>query len=256
MSQKLSGKIALVTAAGGAGMGQAIARRFIQEGAKVVVTDSHERRVKEVASELSSEIDDEVLGLKLDVRSQDDVNSCVEQTLATHGTIDILYNNAGINKISPVWELSDEDWTLILDVCLTGTFRLTRAVLPSMIKQKSGAIINVSSIAGWRSDPTSGGQSAYAAAKAGVMGLTRSTAAEVGEHGIRANAIAPGLIYNQFLERIYDKSWFEMQEQQNLVGRIGQSDDVASLAVFLASDDSSFITGEVMCISGGRYMHA
>jgi len=256
MSQKLSGKVALVTAAGGAGMGQAIARRFIQEGAKVVVTDSHERRVKEVASELSSEIDDEVLGLKLDVRSQDDVNSCVEQTLATHGTIDILYNNAGINKISPVWELSDEDWTLILDVCLTGTFRLTRAVLPSMIKQKSGAIINVSSIAGWRSDPTSGGQSAYAAAKAGVMGLTRSTAAEVGEHGIRANAIAPGLIYNQFLERIYDKSWFEMQEQQNLVGRIGQSDDVASLAVFLASDDSSFITGEVMCISGGRYMHA
>ena len=256
MSQKLSGKIALVTAAGGAGMGQAIARRFIQEGARVVVTDSHERRIKEVASELSSEIDDEVLGLKLDVRSQDDVNSCVEQTLATHGTIDILYNNAGINKISPVWELSDEDWTLILDVCLTGTFRLTRAVLPSMIKQKSGAIINVSSIAGWRSDPTSGGQSAYAAAKAGVMGLTRSTAAEVGEHGIRANAIAPGLIYNQFLERIYDKSWFEMQEQQNLVGRIGQSDDVASLAVFLASDDSSFITGEVMCISGGRYMHA
>ena len=88
------------------------------------------------------------------------------------------------------------------------------------------------------------------------MGLTRSTAAEVGEHGIRANAIAPGLIYNQFLERIYDKSWFEMQEQQNLVGRIGQSDDVANLAVFLASDDSSFITGEVMCISGGRYMHA
>ena len=256
MSQKLSGKVALVTAAGGAGMGQAIARRFIQEGARVVVTDSHERRIKEVASELSSEIDDEVLGLKLDVRSQDDVNSCVEQTLATHGTIDILYNNAGINKISPVWELSDEDWTLILDVCLTGTFRLTRAVLPSMIKQKSGAIINVSSIAGWRSDPTSGGQSAYAAAKAGVMGLTRSTAAEVGEHGIRANAIAPGLIYNQFLERIYDKSWFEMQEQQNLVGRIGQSDDVASLAVFLASDDSSFITGEVMCISGGRYMHA
>ena len=256
MSQKLSGKVALVTAAGGAGMGQAIARRFIQEGVRVVVTDSHDRRIKEVASELSSEIDDEVLGLKLDVRSQDDVNSCVEQTLSTHGTIDILYNNAGINKISPVWEHSDEDWTLILDVCLTGTFRVTRAVLPSMIKQKSGAIINVSSKAGCSSDATSGGQSAYAAAKAGVMGLTRSTAAEVGEHGIRANAIAPGLIYNQFLERIYDKSWFEMQEQQNLVGRIGQSDDVASLAVFLASDDSSFITGEVMCISGGRYMHA
>ena len=88
------------------------------------------------------------------------------------------------------------------------------------------------------------------------MGLTRSTAAEVGEHGIRANAIAPGLIYNEFLDRIYDKAWFEMQEQQNLLGRIGQSDDGAGLAVFLASDDSSFITGEVMCISGGRYMHA
>jgi len=256
VSQKLSGKVALVTAAGGAGMGQAIARRFIQEGAKVVVTDAHERRVKEVASKLSSEFDEEVLGLKLDVRSQDDVSSCIEETLATHGTIDVLYNNAGINKIRPVWELSDEDWMLVLDVCLTGAFRLTRAVLPTMIKQKSGAIINVSSIAGWRSDATSGGQSAYAAAKAGVMAFTRSTAAEVGEHGIRANAIAPGLIYNEFLERIYDKAWFEMQEQTNLLGRMGQSDDVAGLAVFLASDDSSFITGEVMCISGGRYMHA
>ncbi len=256
MSQPLSDKIALITAAAGAGMGQAIARRFGQEGATIVVTDSHERRLGETAEKLSSELGHEVLGLKLDVRSQQDVEQCVAKTLETHGRIDILYNNAGFNKVSPVWELEIDDWNNILDICLTSAFRMTRAVLPGMIERKSGVIINISSIAGWHSDASSGGQAAYAASKAGIMGLTRATAAEVGPYGIRVNAIAPGLIYNEFLERIYEKSWFAEKEKETLLGRMGQADDVAGMAVFLASDQASFMTGEVICISGGRYMHA
>ncbi|MDP6345040.1 MAG: SDR family NAD(P)-dependent oxidoreductase [Alphaproteobacteria bacterium] len=254
MSQRLQDKVALVTAAAGAGMGQAIARRFGEEGAKVVVTDAHERRVGETAEKLSTELGQEVLGLKLDVRQQGDIDAAVEQTLASHGRIDILYNNAGINKLSPVWELADDDWEMIVDICLTGTFRLLRAVLPSMIENGSGAIINVSSTAGWQVDAAGAGQAAYSAAKAGVMGLTRAVAAEVGQHGITVNSIAPGLIYNEFLERIYDKEWFEEKTHETLVGRMGVADDVAGMAVYLASDEGNFITGEVMCVSGGRYV--
>ncbi len=251
---RLQGKVAIVTAAAGAGMGQAIARRYGQEGAVVVVTDAHERRAGETAAKLSEELGQDVLGLKLDVRDGDDIKACVAKTLEAHGRIDILYNNAGINKISPVWELADEDWEMILDICLTGTFRTMRAVLPGMIKQGSGAIINVSSTAGWQVDTSGAGQSAYSAAKAGVMGLTRAAAAEVGEHGITVNSIAPGMIYNEFLERIYDKAWFENEDKRTLVGRMGQAEDVAGLATYLASDEGRFMTGEVLNMSGGRYV--
>ena len=256
MTGKLNDRVALVTAAAGAGMGQAIARRFAREGAKVVVTDAHEKRVKETAQSMSKEFGYDVLGFKLDVRSQKDIDTCVDATMAKYGRIDILYNNAGINKLSPVWELKDEDWNIIVDICLTGTFRLTRAVLPGMIKQNNGVIINISSVAGWHSDTGGGGQAAYAACKAGIMGFTRATAAEVGKYGIRVNAIAPGTIYNDFLGKIYDKAWLEATAKQAVLGRLGQTDDVAGMAAFLASDEGSFITGEVMCVSGGRYMHA
>jgi 3-oxoacyl-[acyl-carrier protein] reductase len=254
MSNRLQDKVAIVTAAAGAGMGQAIARRFGQEGAKIVLTDAHERRAGETAAELSQELGQEVLGLKLNVREQADIDACIERTLAAHGRIDILYNNAGINKISPLWELADEDWEMIIDICLSGTFRMMRAVLPVMIEQGAGAIVNVASTAGWQIDPLSTGQAAYSAAKAGVMGLTRATAAEVGKHGITVNSIAPGLIYNEFLERIYDKEWFEGEEQRTLVGRMGQADDVAGLAVYLVSEEGRFMTGEVINMSGGRYI--
>ena len=256
MTGKLNDRVALVTAAAGAGMGQAIARRFASEGAKVVVTDANEKRVMITAQNMSKEFGYEVLGCKVDVRNQQDIDACVAATLAKYGRIDILYNNAGINKLSPVWELKDEDWNMIVDICLTGTFRLTRAVLPAMIKQKSGSIINISSVAGWHSDTGGSGQACYAACKAGIMAFTRQTAAEVGKYGIRANAIAPGTIYNDFLGKIYDKAWLEATAKQAVLGRLGQTDDVANVAAFLASEESSFITGEVMCVSGGRYMHA
>lgn len=255
MSGRLMGKVAIISAAAGIGMGQAVARRFAQEGAAIVVTDSHERRVQEAGERLAEEVGREVLAFKVDVRNEDDIRACVQGTLGRHGRIDILYNNAGINKLAPAWEIANEDWALIHDVCLAGAFRFSRAVIPHMIERRSGAIVNVTSIAGWNGDPA-GGQAAYAAAKAGIMGLTRTTAAEVGPFGIRVNAIAPGLIYNKFLERIYDKSWFANKAAETPLRRIGTPEDVAGVAVFLVSDDSRFVTGEVLCVSGGRYMHA
>lgn len=253
---RLKDKIAIVTAAAGAGMGSAIAQRFAEEGAQVVVTDAHERRVKETAEELSEKFGRPFLGLQVDVTQQGQVDACLQKTLDTHGRIDIMYNNAGINKLAPVWEIDDDTWDMVIGVTLNSAFRFTRAVLPSMIKQKSGVILNVSSIAGWHSDTGGGGQAAYAASKAGLMGLTRATAAEVGQYGIRVNAIAPGLIYNSFLDRIYDKEWFAEKAKETVLGRMGQADDVTGVATFLASDDAKFITGEVLCVSGGRYMHA
>lgn len=164
-----------------------------------------------------------------------------------------------LNKLSPVWKLSDADWDLIIGVCLTGTFRMVRAVLPGMIERRTGVITNVSSIVGWHSDiggnVGEGGQAAYAAVKSGLMGFTRAVAAEVGPYGIRVNAIAPGIIHNAFLERIYDKAFFAGKAAETPLRRLGQPEDVAGLASYLAGPDSSFITGETFCISGGRYMH-
>ena len=248
----LDGKVAIVTAAAGAGIGQATARRFAEEGAQVVVSDAHERRVRELAETMTKEYGREVIGLAVDVRDSEQVNAMVATTLERFGQIDVLMNNAGINKLSPVWEMDDDTWSMVMDVTLTGTFRCTRAVLPSMIERKSGSIVSMASVAGWSGSDD--GESHYAAAKAGVMGFTRAVAAEAGPHGVRINAIAPGLIYNEFLERIYPKEFFERFAKRVPLGRVGEPADVADLALFLASDQSRYITGEVINISGGAFM--
>ncbi len=248
------GRVAIVTAAAGAGIGQAAARRFAEEGSRLVVADAHAQRVQEVAAAMSRDYGREVLGLEVDVRNVDQVNAMVQATLDKFGQIDVLMNNAGINKLSPVWEMEDETWRLVIDVNLTGTFNCTRAVLPHMIERKSGAIISMSSSAGWIGSRD--GESHYCAAKAGVMAFTRAVAAEVGKHGIRVNAIAPGLIYNEFLSRIYPPEFFERAKRGVPLGRVGEPPDVADLALFLACDMSRYITGEVICISGGAIMKA
>ena len=248
----LDGKVAIVTAAAGAGIGQAAARRFAQEGAQVVISDAHGRRVQELAEAMSDDYGRQVPGLAVDVRDVDQVNAMVDTTMERFGRIDILMNNAGINRLSPVWEMDDETWRLVLDVNLTGTFHCTRAALPHMIERKAGAIVNLASVVGWFG--SGDGESHYAAAKAGIMGFTRAVAAEVGKHGIRVNAIAPGLIYNEFLERIYPKGFFEGFVKRTPLGRAGEPPDVADLALFLASDLSRYITGEVICVSGGAFM--
>jgi 3-oxoacyl-[acyl-carrier protein] reductase len=249
---ELEGQVAIVTAAAGAGIGQAAARRFAAEGAHVVVTDAHARRVQELAEAMAGEFGREFLGLEVDVRNVEQVAKMAETALERYGRIDILVNNAGINRLQPVWEMSEETWELIIGVNLTGTFHCTRAVLPAMIERKRGSIVNLASSVGWMASDE--GEAHYCAAKAGVMALTRAVAAEVGKHGIRANAIAPGLIHNPFLDRIYEPEYFRGWERKSLLGRLGKPEDVADLVMFLATDRSSFITGEVFCISGGAYV--
>lgn len=249
---KLEDRVAIVTAAAGAGIGQAVARRFAEEGAQVVVSDAHARRAQDVAARMSAEYGRPIPAFGVDVTQKDQVEAMVRATLERFGRIDILFNNAGINKLEPVWEMSDETWDLVLGVCLTGTFRVTRAVLPHMIAQRRGVIVSMASVAGWIASDA--GQAHYCAAKAGVMALTRSVAAECSRYGIRANAIAPGLIYNEFLSRIYPPDFFEKRKAEAPLGRLGEPADIANLALFLVSDDSAYVTGEVFCVSGGSYV--
>jgi 3-oxoacyl-[acyl-carrier protein] reductase len=245
----LENQVAIVTAGAGAGIGRAVATKFLEEGAQVVVTDAHPRRTAEVAAELSKQFKREVMGIAVDVTQRAQVEEAVKRTIDKHGRIDILFNNAGINKLEPIWECKDETWDLVINVCLRGTFWTMRAVLPHMIKQGKGAIVNMASAAGWIA--ASDGEAPYSAAKAGVMGLTRAASAEVAGKGIRINAIAPTVIYNEFLERIYPPGMFEAAKRRNPMGRLGDPREVANLALFLASDMSSYITGEVISISGG-----
>jgi 3-oxoacyl-[acyl-carrier protein] reductase len=241
---KLKDQVAIVTAAAGAGIGQAITRRLAAEGAHVVISDAHAKRPFDLAQELSKEHGREFIGLQVDATSKEQVDKLAQTTVDKYGRVDILINNAGINKLEPAWEMSAETWDFVIRTNLYSTFYATRAVLPHMVKQKSGKVVSLASVAGWIG--SSDGEAHYCAAKAAVMGYTRAVAAEVGKHGVRINAIAPGLIYNDFLRRIYPDEMFRSIEKRTPLGRVGQPQDIANLALFLVSDESSYITGEVM----------
>ena len=251
---KLKDQVAIVTAGAGAGIGQAVVRRFAEEGAHVVISDAHAKRPLDLAQELSKQHGREFIGVQVDATNQDQVEKMVQMTVDQYGRVDILVNNAGINKLEPAWEMSGETWDFVMRTNVYSTFYATRAVLPHMVKQKSGKVVSLASVAGWIG--SSDGEAHYCAAKAAVMGYTRAVAAEVGKHGVRVNAIAPGLIYNEFLRRIYPDEMFRSVEKRTPLGRVGQPKDIAALALFLVSDESSFITGEIMCCSGGLYVHA
>ncbi len=248
-------RVVMVTAAAGAGIGAAVAAELAADGWDVVVTDAHERRCGELAERLGDEHGRSFLAIPLDVTDFDAVGAAVERVVAERGRLDGLVNNAGWNKIEPVAEMDPETWRRCLDVDLTGTFNCLRNALPAMIAGGGGAVVNIASIAAWETSTEHG--AAYSAAKAGVIALTRVSAAEVGRHGIRVNAIAPGLIYNDFLRKIYPDEFFDSYaERRSLVGRIGQPEDVAGLTAFLLGDRAGYITGEVYGISGGVAPHA
>jgi 3-oxoacyl-[acyl-carrier protein] reductase len=247
-------KVAVVTAAAGAGIGAAIARRLASDGFDVVITDAHERRCKQLAEDLSAEHDRAFLAIPLDVTDAAGVEDSINTVVAERGRLDVLVNNAGWSKIVPIAEMSLQTWQRCLDVDLTGTFVCMRYALPHMINAGSGAIVNISSIAAYEVSTEHG--AAYSAAKAGVLALTRVAAAENGKHGIRVNAITPGLIYNEFLRKIYPDEFFAgYAENRSLVGRIGAPEDVAALTAFLVSDQAGYITGEVYGVSGGVSPH-
>lgn len=247
-------RVAVVTAAAGAGIGAAVARRLAADGFDVVVTDVHERRCQQLAQQLSDEHGRAFLAVPLDVTDAAGVDRALDTVVTERGRLDVLVNNAGWSKIEPVAEMSMETWQRCLDVDLTGTFACMRYALPHMQKAGSGAIVNISSIAAFETSTEHG--AAYSAAKAGVLALTRVAAAENGKHGVRVNAIAPGLIYNDFLRKIYPDEFFTgYAENRSLVGRVGTPEDVANLAAFLVSDQAGYITGEVYGVSGGVCPH-
>jgi 3-oxoacyl-[acyl-carrier protein] reductase len=245
-------KIVFVTAAAGAGIGQAVARGFSREGAVVVMSDQHAARTKSVAESIREETGREVVGFPLDVRDEAAIDAALTDVVKTYGRIDVVVNNSGINQLSPLHEMPTEVWRQVMDVTLTGPFLVTRRALTFMREQRSGAIVNMSSINGWVG--TAEGEAHYSAAKAGVMGLTRATAIEAAPFGIRVNAVAPGLAWNNFLAKVYPTEYMDSMVARTPLGRAGTPEDIANAVLFLASDKASFITGEVLCVSGGYYV--
>jgi len=236
----LAGKGVLITAAAGTGIGAATARKCVEEGARVVISDKHERRLAETALELG------VLGIACDVTNEDDVQRLVREAAIHLGGIDILVNNAGLGGSAQVHEMTDEQWSVVLDVTLTGTFRMTRAMLNHMYPRGSGVIVNNSSVLGWRAQVE---QAHYAAAKAGVMALTRATAMEAAAHGVRVNAVAPSIAMHAFLAKVTSDELLNELSQREAFGRPAEPWEIANVIVFLASDYSSYMTGEVVSVS-------
>lgn len=249
---RLKDKVAFLTAAAGAGIGQATARAMAEEGAKVVLTDAHAKRPFGVAEAIEKETGVETLGIQCDVTQLDQVQSSIQAALDRFGRIDILFNNAGINRLSPVAEMSDEVWDLVINTCLRGTFYMCRAVLPTMMKHRFGRIVNVSSIAGYMG--LQDGQAHYSAAKAGIMAFTRCVALEAAPYHITVNTIAPGFIYNEFLSRIYPEDEIKRMHENIPYPRKGTPQDIANIAVFLCSDEGEYITGQSICATGGSWM--
>ena len=243
-------KTALVTAAAGVGIGGAVARQLAEANYDVIITDAHERRCRAFAEALQAQYGRSFLHFTLDVTDHERVGQTIEKIIHERGRLDVLINNAGWSSIAPLAEMSIDTWRRCVDVDLTGTFSCIRHALPHMIRQGGGAIVNLASIAAWEMSEEHG--AAYSAAKAGVAALTRVAAAENGRHGIRVNAVAPGLIYNEFLRRVYPPEFFEgYAANRSRVGRMGTPQDVAELVAFLVSEKAGYITGEVFGISGG-----
>lgn len=248
---RLKDKVIVVTGGAGAGIGQTSARRFAEEGANIVLSDSHEARSQSVAASIGEDFGVETIGVPCDVRQKDQVENLMSRALERFGRIDGLMNNAGINVLSKVVDMTDEQWDLVLDVCLRGTFYCCRAVLPTMIEQGSGSIISLASTAGLSG---SSGSAHYGAAKAGIIGFTKSAAREVAEYGVRLNCIAPGLIMNPFLEKIYPKEDLESYLAASPLKRKGVPLDIANAALFLMCDEGSYLTGQTLSLSGGSVM--
>jgi 3-oxoacyl-[acyl-carrier protein] reductase len=236
----LAGRTVLVTAAAGTGIGFATAKRCLEEGARVLISDKHERRLAESAAAL------DVVGVPCDVTVEDDVARLFATAVAELGQVDILVNNAGLGGTAEIVEMTDEQWHVVLDVTLTGTFRCTRAALRHMIPRRAGVIVNNASVLGWRAQP---GQAHYAAAKAGVMALTRCAAMEAAGAGVRVNAVAPSLAMHPFLSKVTSDEMLASLTEQEAFGRSAEPWEVANVIVFLASEYSTYMTGEVVSVS-------
>jgi 3-oxoacyl-[acyl-carrier protein] reductase len=243
----LAGKVVVITAAAGTGIGSATAQRCLAEGARVMISDQHERRLAATRDELAVRYGDRVAALPCDVTSEEQVAALIAGAVRHFGRISVMISNAGLGGTASVLEMTDEQWHRVLDITLTGTFRCTRAALRQMVAQgHGGVIVNNASVLGWRAQA---GQAHYAAAKAGVMALTRCSALDVAAHGIRVNAVAPSLAAHPFLAKATSDELLADLADREAFGRAAEPWEVASVIAFLASDYASYVTGEVISVS-------
>jgi 3-oxoacyl-[acyl-carrier protein] reductase len=246
----LTGKVVLVTAAAGTGIGSSAARRALAEGADVVVSDFHERRLGETRDELAGLALGRVDAVVCDVTSTAAVDALITDTVTKMGRLDVLINNAGLGGQTPVVDMTDDEWDRVLNVTLTSVMRATRAALRYFRDANhGGVIVNNASVLGWRAQHS---QSHYAAAKAGVMALTRCSAIEAVEYGVRINAVSPSIARHAFLEKTSSSELLDQLSSDEAFGRAAEPWEVAATMAFLASDYSSYLTGEVISVSSQR----
>lgn len=243
----LKGKSVVVTAAAGTGIGFAVAKRAAEEGARLLISDFHERRLGEAADRIADEARVERPDTFVcDVTSEAAVQGLCNAALASLGSVDVLVNNAGLGGEVDVVDMTDDQWSRVLDVTLTSLFRMTRAFLPAMYARRCGVMVNNASVLGWRAQK---GQAHYAAAKAGVMAFTRCSALEAAEHGVRINAVAPSLAMHPFLAKVTTEEALGRLVEREAFRRPAEVWEVANVMIFLASDLSSYMTGEIVPVS-------
>ena len=246
----LTGKVVLVTAAAGTGIGSTTARRALLEGADVVLSDFHERRLNETREQLTALGLGKVDAVVCDVTSTEAVDNLITEAVATAGRIDVLVNNAGLGGQTAVIDMTDDEWDRVVNVTLTSVMRATRAALRYFRDvEHGGVIVNNASVLGWRAQHS---QSHYAAAKAGVMALTRCSAIEAVEFGVRINAVSPSIARHKFLEKTSSSELLDRLAGDEAFGRAAEPWEVAATIAFLASDYSSYLTGEVISVSSQR----
>ena len=245
----LKGKTVVITAAAGSGIGFAAARRAAEEGATVLISDVHERRLSEAAERIAELVGKMPATCVCDVTKGDEVRALRDTALDQLGRVDVLINNAGLGGEVDIVDMTDEQWDRVLNVTLTSLFRMTRAFLPPMYAAGAGVMVNNASVLGWRAQR---GQAHYAAAKAGVMAFTRCAAMEAAQHNIRINAVSPSLAMHPFLVKATTQDTLDKLIGQEAFGRPAEVWEIANVMVFLASDLSSYMTGEIVSVSSQR----
>jgi 3-oxoacyl-[acyl-carrier protein] reductase len=240
-----TGKSVIITGSG-RGIGRKIAERFAALGAKVVISDLDDAVVAQVAGEIGHG----AIGIRANVTNSDDVSALIDKTKEAFGSVDVVVNNAGITRDTLMMRMDEKDWDMVLDINLKGAFLVTKAASRVMMKQRYGRIVNISSVVGLTGNA---GQANYSASKAGLIGLTKSSAKEFASRNVTVNAVAPGFIETEMTEKLSEATREEFM-RKIVLSRPGSADDVAAAVLFFASDDAAYVTGQVLAVDGGLTM--
>ncbi len=246
---RLKDQVAVITG-GAQGIGQAVAEAFAAEGAKIVVSDINAELAQKTADEIAAKHGVETLAIAGDVSSMGDCDKLMEAALGKFSRIDILVNNAGITRDNLILRMTEKEWDSVINVNLKGVFNCTKAASRSMLRQRSGRIVNIASVVGQMGNA---GQANYSASKGGVIALTKTCAREFASRSINVNAIAPGFIRTAMTDKLNDEAKKKLAEMIPL-SRLGEAEDIAKAALFLCSGDASYITGQILAVNGGMYM--